>query len=50
MVAVGPEVPADCVGVGDRVLASMYDGMPVEHEGVAYRSVPYGEIMAVIRP
>lgn len=50
VVAAGPEVPADCVGVGDRVLASMYDGMPVEHEGVAYRSVPYGEIMAVIRP
>lgn len=50
VVAVGPEVPADCVGVGDRVLASMYDGMPLFIEGVPLRVVPYGEIMAVMQP
>lgn len=49
VVAAGPEVPADFIGVGDRVLASIYDGMPVEHEGIMFRSVPYSDIMAVIR-
>ena len=49
VVAVGPEVPADTVGVGDRVLASRYDGMSVEYEGCLYRSVPYGKLLAVIR-
>ena len=48
VVAVGPEVPEGSVGVGDRVLASMYDGMPVEYEGAVYRSVLYSGIMAVL--
>lgn len=48
VVAAGPEVPAGLVGVGDRVLANVYDGMPVEHEGGMYRSVPCSDILAVI--
>lgn len=46
VVAVGAEVPPETLGVGDRVLASMYDGMPVEYEGCLFRSVPYGSILA----
>lgn len=48
VVAAGPEVPAGLVGVGDRVLASMHDGMPVEYEGRVYRSVPCSGILAVL--
>lgn len=48
VVAVGPEVPAGALGVGDRVLASLYDGMPVEHDGCMYRSVPFSDILAVL--
>lgn len=46
VVAAGAEVPPETLGVGDRVLASMYDGMPVEYEGCLFRSVPYGSVLA----
>lgn len=48
VVAVGPEVPDGLVGVGDRVLANRYDGMPVEHGGCVYRSVPCSRLLAVV--
>lgn len=48
VVAVGPEVPEGALGVGDRVVASMFDGLPVDHEGCRYRSVPFSSILAVI--
>ena len=49
VVAVGPEAPDD-VGVGDRVIANMFDGMPVEHEGEIYRCVPSSKVLAVLEP
>ena len=49
VVAVGPEVPASLgIGVGDRVVASVYDGMPVDYEGVRYRCVPAGKLLAAM--
>ena len=49
VVAVGPEVPASLgVGVGDTVLASVFDGVPLALDGVQMRSVPSGRLMAVL--
>lgn len=49
VVAMGPEVPLSLgVGVGDIVVASAFDGMPVDFEGVRYRSVPAGRLLAVV--
>ena len=48
VVATGPEVPASLgVGVGDTVLASAFDGLPLSVEGVPMRAVPAGELLAV---
>lgn len=48
VVAVGPEVPASLgVGVGDTVLAGLFDGMPVFIDGVPLRNIPAGKLMAV---
>lgn len=48
VVAVGPEVPASLsVGVGDTVIADVFDGMPAAVEGVSLRSVPASRILAV---
>lgn len=47
VVAAGPDVPAG-VGVGDVVVANVFDGMPVDYEGVRYRSVPAGRLLAVV--
>lgn len=47
--AAGPEVPADLgVGVGDTVVASQFDGMPVFVDGVQMRSMPADRLLAVI--
>lgn len=49
VVAMGPETPASLgVGVGDRVVAGVFDGMPVDVDGVRYRSVPADRLLAVI--
>lgn len=49
VVATGPEVPVSLgVGVGDRVIAGVFDGMPVATDGVVYRSVPAAKLLAVI--
>lgn len=49
VVAVGPEVPVSLgVGVGDTVLASVFDGVPLALDGVQMRSVPSGRLMAVL--
>ena len=49
VVAAGPEVPASLgVGVGDVVVANVFDGMPVDVDGVRYRSVPAGKLLAVV--
>lgn len=45
--AAGPGIPAD-VGVGDVVVANVFDGMPVDYEGVRYRSVPAEKLLAVV--
>lgn len=47
VVAVGPEVSAE-IGAGDRVVANMFDGLPVEYEGEIYRCVPSSKILAVL--
>ena len=47
VVAAGPDVPPD-VGVGDVVVANVFDGMPVDYGGVRYRSVPAGRLLAVV--
>ena len=48
VVAVGPEVPASLgVGVGDTVLASVFDGHPVFIDGVSLRNIPAEKLMAV---
>lgn len=48
VVAVGPEVHASLgVGVGDTVLAGLFDGMPVFIDGVPLRNIPADKIMAV---
>jgi co-chaperonin GroES (HSP10) len=48
VVAAGPEVPASLgVGVGDTVLAGLFDGLPVFIDGVPLRSIPADKIMAV---
>jgi hypothetical protein len=48
VVAVGPEVPASLgVGVGDTVLANVFDGMPLALGGTMLRSIPAGKLMAV---
>jgi len=48
-VAAGPDVPAE-LGVGDKVIANLFDGMPVEHEGEIYRCVPSSKVLAVLEP
>ena len=49
VVAMGPGVPASLgVGVGDRVVARVFDGVPVELDGTVYRSVPAGKLLAVL--
>lgn len=49
VVAVGPEVPESLgVGVGDTVLANVFDGMPLDVDGVPLRNVPSGELLAVL--
>lgn len=51
VVAAGPEVtPEAGVGVGDVVVANVFDGVPVEFEGAIYRSVPVSKLLAVIGP
>lgn len=48
VVATGPEVPASLgVGVGDTVLAGLFDGPPVFIDGVPLRNIPADKIMAV---
>lgn len=48
VVAVGPEVPVSLgVGVGDTVLASVFDGHPVFIDGVSLRNIPAEKLMAV---
>lgn len=48
VVAVGPEVPASLgIGVGDTVLAGLFDGPPVFIDGVPMRNIPAGKLMAV---
>ena len=49
VVAAGPDVPAE-FGVGDKVIANVFDGMPVEHEGRIYRCVPSSKVLAVLEP
>lgn len=49
VVALGPEADTG-FGVGDRVIANLFDGMPVEHEGGIYRCVPSSKILAVLEP
>lgn len=49
VVAAGPDVPAE-LGVGDKVIANLFDGMPVEHEGEIYRCVPSSKVLAVLEP
>ena len=47
--AAGPEVPGDLgIGVGDTVVASQFDGMPVFVDGVQMRSMPADRLLAVI--
>lgn len=49
VVAAGPEVPASLgVGVGDTVVANVFDGMPVDIGGRIYRSVPAAKLLAVL--
>lgn len=49
IVAAGPGVPESLgIGVGDTVVANLYDGMPVEHEGGIYRCVPSSKLLAVL--
>lgn len=48
VVAVGPEVPDHMLGVGDKVIAKVFDGMPVEFEGIIYRCVSYTDILAIL--
>ena len=48
VVAVGPEVPAVFgIGVGDTVLANVFDGMPLALDGAMLRSIPADKLMAV---
>ena len=49
VVAAGPEVP-DCleVGVGDTVIANIFDGLPLDLDGMWLRVVPAGKLMAVL--
>lgn len=48
VVAMGPEVPASLgIGVGDTVLAGLFDGMPVFIDGVPLRKIPADKLMAV---
>lgn len=48
VVATGPEVPASLgLGVGDTVLAGLFDGPPVFIDGVPLRNIPADQIMAV---
>lgn len=49
VVALGPKAGKD-FGVGDRVVANRFDGLPVEHEGRIYRCVPSSKILAVLEP
>lgn len=51
VVGAGPEVPKGLgVGVGDTVVASQFDGVPVFVDGVQMRCMPADRILAVIRP
>lgn len=51
VVAVGPEVPESAgFGVGDVVVANLFDGLPVDFEGRIYRRVPFSKVMAVLEP
>ena len=52
VVAAGPEVPESLgIGVGDAVLANLFDGMPVFVDGCPpLRSVPASRLLAVIEP
>lgn len=48
VVAAGPEVPASLgVGVGDTVVANVFDGVPAAVEGLPLRSMPAGRLLAV---
>lgn len=48
VVAVGAEVPSVLgLGVGDTVLAGLFDGMPVFIDGVPLRNIPVWKLMAV---
>ena len=48
VVAVGPEVPSILgIGVGDTVLANVFDGMPLALGGAVLRSIPAEKLMAV---
>lgn len=49
VVATGPEVPASLgIGVGDTVIANIFDGLPVFIEGILLRRVPAGQILAAL--
>ena len=48
VVATGPEASTD-VGVGDTVLANIFDGMPLSIDGLMLRNTPSDRIMAVFR-
>ena len=49
VVAAGPEVPAALeVGVGDTVIANVFDGMPLSVEGVPLRAVPADRLLAAV--
>lgn len=52
VVAAGPEVPESLgVGVGDVVVANLFDGLPVSLDGCPpLRSVPSSRLLAVIGP
>lgn len=48
VVATGPEVPASLgIGVGDTVLAGIFDGLPFFVDGVPLRNIPADRLMAV---
>lgn len=48
VVATGSEVPASLgIGVGDTVLAGLFDGLPFFIDGVPLRNIPADKLMAV---